>query len=183
MVGKFKIIPLDIVALVLTALAFVFHNVGFFVGAWWKNENEVGTSEYGMMGLRICKVSCVDRSVLDIDGGKEWIFAVRVFEVFGEIFVWLALILAILTVTIRRRPIHTALIYIHGAAAVFITVGVFIFLGFQSKLNEGLDGDGSIMYPFALCLIGGITCMAASVISGFGLKKHLLEWDDDDDDE
>lgn len=70
MVGKFKIIPLDIVALALTILAFIFHNVGFFAGAWWKNENKVGTSEYGMMTLKICEVSCVDRSVLDIDGGR-----------------------------------------------------------------------------------------------------------------
>jgi hypothetical protein len=60
---------------------------------------------------------------------------------------------------------------------------VFIFLGFQSKLNEGLDGTGSVKYPFSLSLLGGITCMITSVISGFGLKKHLLEWDDDDDDE
>lgn len=181
MVGKFKIITLDIVAIVLTALAFILHNVGFFVGAWWKNENDVGTSEYGMMTLRLCQVSCVDRSVLDIDGGREWIFAVRVFEVFGAIFVWLALILAILTVTVRRRPINTALIYIHGAAAVFIAVGVFVFLGFQSQLNKNLDGEGSVEYPFALCLLGGIFCIVASIISGFGLKKHLLEWDDDDD--
>ncbi|XP_060551525.1 uncharacterized protein LOC132713081 [Ruditapes philippinarum] len=183
MVNKFKVITLDIVSVVLTIVAFIFQNVGFFAGAWWKNENEVGTSEYGMTELRICQIWCVDRSVLDIDGGREWIFAVRVFEVFGEIFVWLALVLAILTVTVRRRPIHTALIYIHGAAAVFIAVGVFIFLGFQSKLNEGLDGTGSVKYPFSLSLLGGITCMVTSVISGFGLKKHLLEWDDDDDDE
>lgn len=70
MAGKFKLISLDIVALVLTVLAFICHNVGFFIGPWWKNENIVGTSIYGMVQFRICEVSCMDRSVLDIDGGR-----------------------------------------------------------------------------------------------------------------
>ena len=49
----------------------------------------------------------------------EWIFAVRVFEVFGIIFLLIALILAILMVTLRRKAIHTALTYIHGAACEY----------------------------------------------------------------
>ena len=40
----------------------------------------------------------------------------RLFEVFGLIFLLIAGILAILMVTLRRKAIHTALTYVHGAA-------------------------------------------------------------------
>lgn len=183
MVLTFKVIPLDVVSFVLTVFAVIFHNVGFFIGAWWQNENVVGTSVYGMMELTLCDVACVDRSVLDIDGGREWIFAVRVFEVFGEIFVVIALLLAVLTLTIRKRPIYTALIYIHGAAALFIIVGVFIFLGLNAGLGRNLEGQSKLRYPFGLCLLAGILCICSSVVSGFSLKKHLLEWDDEEEED
>lgn len=86
MVGKFKVITLDIVSLVLTILAFIFQNVGFFAGAWWKNENEVGTSKYGMTEMTICQVSCVKRSVLDIDGGRGNILFIKNMDLFYDIF-------------------------------------------------------------------------------------------------
>ncbi|KAL4225598.1 hypothetical protein ACF0H5_016286 [Mactra antiquata] len=185
MTDKFKIIPLDYAALVLTILAFIFHNVGCFAAPWWINENAFGTSQFGIVSFTICEAFCMDRSVLDIDGGREWVFAVRVFEVFGEICLIVSLILVILTLIVRRRPIVTALIYFHAAAAVFIIIGVLMFLGFQSTLNKDLNGEDSLNYTFALCLVGGLFCTAASVVSGVALKKHLLNpiWDDDDDDD
>lgn len=70
MAGRFKLIPLDFVSLVLTIIALIFHNVGFFVGAWWKHEGSVGKSEFGMLTLRTCELSCVDRDVLVLEGGK-----------------------------------------------------------------------------------------------------------------
>lgn len=70
MAGRFKIIPLDYVSLVLTVLALIFHNIGFFVGAWWKHEGSVGTSRFGMLSLRLCHFTCVDRDVLVVEGGR-----------------------------------------------------------------------------------------------------------------
>lgn len=66
-------------------------------------------------------------------------------------------------------------------SALFILVGVFIFLGFSSKLNTNLDGEGSVQYPFGLCILAGLVCIATAIVSGYGLKTHLMQWDDDDD--
>lgn len=66
-------------------------------------------------------------------------------------------------------------------SALFILVGVFIFLGCSSSLNKNLKGDGSVQYPFGLCILAGLICVAASVVSGYGLKTHLLHWDDEDE--
>jgi len=68
-------------------------------------------------------------------------------------------------------------------AALFILLGVFIFLGFNKTLNQNLDGEGSVRYPFSLCILGGILCVATSVVSAIALRKHLLTFSDDDDDE
>lgn len=69
--------------------------------------------------------------------------------------------------------------------AAFILIGVLMFVGCQSSLNNNLEGDGSLGFMFVLCLLGGLVCVAASVVSGWALKKHLLNpiWDDDDDDD
>ena len=34
-----------------------------------------------------------------------------------------------------------------------------------------------------MCLLAGLVAIAAAVITGFALGKHLLEWEEDDDDE
>ena len=70
MAGKFKTIPLDVVSLGLTVVALIFHNIGFFVGPWWKHEGPVGNSHFGMLTLKICQFSCVDKNVLALEGGK-----------------------------------------------------------------------------------------------------------------
>lgn len=44
-----------------------------------------------------------------------------------------------------------------------------------------MKGDGSVQYPFGLCILAGLICVAASVVSGYGLKTHLLHWDDEDE--
>lgn len=80
MAEKFKTIPLDIVAVVLTVLAFILHNVGFFGGAWWTNENQVGTSHFGMISFRICVVTCINRDILDIDGDRGNLFYVTFYS-------------------------------------------------------------------------------------------------------
>lgn len=182
MAEKFKLIIWDWFSLVLTVVALVLHFAGFFIKQWWVNSNAVGTSHVGMMSMRICEIACVNKTVLDIEAGREWIFAVRVFEVFGIIFLLIGLLLAILMVTIRRRAIHTALTYVHGAAGVFILVGVFIFLGFHSKMDVKLESEGSLRAPFGLCLVAGLVAIGAAVVTGVALGKHLLEWDDDEDD-
>ena len=65
----------------------------------------------------------------------------------------------------------------------FILIGVFVFLGFYSTLDKTLEADGSLGFPFAMCLLAGLVAIAAAVITGFALGKHLLEWEEDDDDE
>lgn len=178
---RFKLIVLDWISLVLTIVAAAFHFAGFFIKEWWINTNDVGTSHVGMMSLTVCEITCVNKSVLDIEEGNEWIFAVRVFEVFGIIFLLIALILAVLMITLRRKAIHTALTYIHGVACVFIMIGVFIFLGFHSKLDVVLESEGSLRAPFGMCLVAGLVAIAAAVVTGVALGKHLLEWDDDEE--
>lgn len=183
MVLKFRVIPLDAVSLVLTIVATSCQFGGLFVGPWWENVNKVGRSLCGMLQLRICKVTCVERSVLNIDGDREWVFLVRIFEVFGGIFVAVALVLAVLTIVVRKRPILTAIIYMHGAAALFILVGVFSFLGLNHTLKEGMEGESTLLYPFWLCVVAGVICIVTSVVCGFSLKKHLLESVDDEEEE
>lgn len=181
MAEKFKLIILDWISLLLTVLAVVLQVAGFSIKEWWVNSNDVGTSHVGMWSLKMCEVTCVDKGVLDLEEGNEWIFTVRLFEVFGLIFLLIAGLLAILMVTLRRKAIHTALTYVHGAAAVFIILGVLIFLGFHSKLDEKLESDGSLRAPFGMCLVAGLVSIAAAIVTGVALGKHLLEWDDDDD--
>lgn len=181
MAERFKLIIWDWISLVLTIISVVLQLAAFFIKEWWVNSNDVGTSHVGMMSFRICEIMCVNKTVLDLEEGKEWIFAVRVFEVFGIIFLVIAIILAILMVTLRRRAVHTALTYIHGAAGVFILLGFFIFAGFHSSMDEKLESEGSLRAPFGMCLVAGLVAIAAAIVTGFALGKHLLEWDDDEE--
>jgi len=50
---------------------------------------------------------------------------VRIFEVFGEIFVLVAMVMVVLAVIFQKRPIHTAVIYLHGAAGILINAYIF----------------------------------------------------------
>ena len=75
---------------------------------------------------------------------SEWIFAARVFEVFGIFFLLIALLLAVLMLIVRRRTIHTALTYIHGAAGkldFYLRVKRFLFYLFIARgmCQEALD--------------------------------------------
>ena len=38
-----------------------------------------------------------------------------------------------------------------------------------------------MQYPFGMCIIAGLVCIATSVVEGYGLRTHLLQWDDSDD--
>lgn len=183
MAEKFKLIKLDIVSVLLTFLALICQCAGFFAPGWWTGKNNIGHNIIGMTSAVFCEVTCVYRNVLDIQGTKEWIFAVRLFESFGILFVFVATILAVVMIVLRKRILYTSLVYIHGAAAVFILIGVFIFLGFQSTLDKNLGTDGSLGFPFGLCLMAAMVCIVTSVVTGWGLHKHLLEWSDEDDDE
>lgn len=180
MPGTFKNTTLDFVSLGLTILAFIFQNIGFCGGPWWIHNGNAGKSSYSMTGLTICEMSCMDKGVLDIKSGWEWMVSVILFEVFGECCVALALIMAVLAVTLRLRVIHTGVIYIHGIAAVFILLGVFIFFGFYATLDKLFEGEesGFSQFPCYMCLIAALFCISSSCASGLALKKHLLEWDD-----
>ena len=61
----------------------------------------------------------------------------RIFEVFGEIFVLVAMVMVVLAVIFQKRPIHTAVIYLHGAAGIlinaYITCRVFLITKFITK--------------------------------------------------
>ncbi|KAH3885257.1 hypothetical protein DPMN_009250 [Dreissena polymorpha] len=113
---RFKNIPLDYVTLGLSLLALIFDIVGLFAGPWWTHTGRVGQSLFGITSHRVCQFSCVDKTVLVIEGGKEFILTVRGFEVLGLIFMLIGTILTVLAVILRTRPIHTAIVYIHGAA-------------------------------------------------------------------
>ena len=67
---RFKLIVLDWISLVLTIVAMGFHFAGFFIKEWWINTNDVGTSHVGMMSLTVCEITCVNKSVLDIEEGN-----------------------------------------------------------------------------------------------------------------
>ena len=67
---RFKLIVLDWISLVLTVVAAGFHFAGFFIKEWWINTNDVGTSHVGMMSLTVCEITCVNKSVLDIEEGN-----------------------------------------------------------------------------------------------------------------
>ncbi|XP_052800124.1 uncharacterized protein LOC128231392 [Mya arenaria] len=182
MAGKFKNIALDYVTLGLTVLALILQGVAFGDGPWWIHDGKVGRSYFSMTGLQTCQFSCVSKTVLVIEGGLEWILSVRVSEVFGLVFILLALVMAVLAITIRTRPIHTAVVYLHGAAALFILLGLLIFLGCQKQLNADLEGSGSIQYPFVIGFLACAVCAITSVVAGVALRRHLLTFTDDDDD-
>ena len=67
--NKFRNILLDFVALGMTVLALILHVTGFAVGPWWTHTGPVGESWFGMWQLRLCQFSCVDKTVLVLEGG------------------------------------------------------------------------------------------------------------------
>lgn len=172
-------IPMDIAVLVLTVFGCLLQCLAFFYPEWWLE----GNSYVGMLMESRCDSDiCVKKNALKMEGGQEWLFVSRLFEAFGVTFGLVGLLFAILLVSLKKKIFHTILIYIHGAAALFIFLGDFIFLGCHKSL--GLEQKkGSLSFPVGICIVAGIVYVAAAVVTGIALVKHLLTWDEMDEDE
>ncbi|KAK3603185.1 hypothetical protein CHS0354_036107 [Potamilus streckersoni] len=179
MATGFRLIALDIAVLVLTILGCLIQFLAFFYPKWWQE----GNSYVGMLMESRCDSEiCVDKNALKMEGGQEWLFVSRLFEAFGVVFGLAGLMFAILLVSLKKKIFHTLLIYIHGAAALFIFLGDFIFLGCHKSLGVE-QKKGSLNFPVGLCIVAGILCVAAAVVTGIALVKHLLTWDELEEDE
>ena len=74
MAEKFRRIIWDWVVLLLTVVAVAFQFTGFFVREWWTNNNYIGASHVGMTSMKICEVTCVNKTVLDIEEGRGIVY-------------------------------------------------------------------------------------------------------------
>ena len=104
---RFKLSILDWVSLVLTVVAAGLHFAGFFIKEWWINTNDVGTSHVGMMSLTVCEITCVNKSVLDIEEGNGR----SVFYICNIDREWSHALLVLKVRVKKRRPCHESIYF------------------------------------------------------------------------
>ncbi|KAK3101890.1 hypothetical protein FSP39_007083 [Pinctada imbricata] len=129
--------------------------------------------------LSATEIQCTPKTAIDIEGGSEWLFITRIFEVFGCMLVLLALLLHVIYLPVRADNARTPAIYILGAAGLFILAGSFVFIAMNGNLAVPTrQSEQSLGFPVGLCILAGIVAIAASVLTAVATAKKATQIDD-----
>nr|XP_022293827.1 uncharacterized protein LOC111104267 [Crassostrea virginica] len=177
----------DYVALVIVIFAFILQVAGYFLPTWWSYNDPaakhtvvvsmIGSNENDPQGEKI-------KTVIEIEGGMEWLFISRTFGAFGILLNSLSLIFHLLYMCLRYDCNRSASIYLMGASSLFILGGAIVFVSLHKELATNLKPDlQTLGFPWVICVLAGIVTIAASIVTAVATIKKANQWDFEDDDD
>ncbi|XP_061175319.1 uncharacterized protein LOC133184311 [Saccostrea echinata] len=177
----------DYIALVLVIFAFLLQVAGYFIPTWWSYNDPSArhTIVVSMLGS-VENEAEVERTktVIEIEGGREWLFISRAFGAFGILLNFLSFIFHLLYMCIRYDCNRSASIYLLGASSLFILGGAIVFVALYKELATNLKPDlQTLGFPWGICILAGIVTIAASIVTAVATVKKANQWDFEDDDD
>ncbi|XP_062578029.1 uncharacterized protein LOC134262291 [Saccostrea cucullata] len=179
--------PWDYIALVIVIFAFLLQVAGYFIPTWWSYNDPSArhTIVVSMLGS-VENEADVERTktVIEIEGGREWLFISRAFGAFGILLNFLSLIFHLLYMCIRYDCNRSASIYLLGASSLFILGGAIVFVALHKELTTNLKPDlQTLGFPWGICILAGIVTIAASIVTAVATIKKANQWDFEDEDD
>lgn len=177
----------DYVALAVVVFAFSLQVLGYFLPTWWSYDDPAArhTVVVSMLGSSENENGAENiKTVIEIEGGREWLFISRAFGAFGILLNFLSLIFHLLYMCIRYDCNRSASIYLLGASSLFILGGSIVFVALHKELATNLKPDlQSLEFPWIICILAGIVTIAASIVTAVATIKKANQWDFEDDDD
>ncbi|KAK7491469.1 hypothetical protein BaRGS_00017298 [Batillaria attramentaria] len=175
-----KINPVSVAAFVLTVVAVVFVLVGFALPRWYQLETAGNRKTwYGLWWSEECDDSeCKTDSTTELKGGQEFFFISKVFESLAVLLVLVGLVLHVVYVPLRIPLVRQSAIYMLGAAGLFLLLATLIFVA----LYDNLHGPSETIHlgpSFPISIVGGLLCIAASIVTAWASVRKANLSDDD----
>nr|KAG5702906.1 hypothetical protein BaRGS_034679 [Batillaria attramentaria] len=144
---------------------------------------------YGLWWSEECDDSeCKTDSTTELKGGQEFFFISKVFESLAVLLVLVGLVLHVVYVPLRIPLVRQSAIYMLGAAGedqfcqaeegLFLLLATLIFVA----LYDNLHGPSETIHlgpSFPISIVGGLLCIAASIVTAWASVRKANLSDDD----